>query len=102
MEGVSPLRDAGKKCTYLKPGHLTLNSLLSSHNRNTAIFNTIAYLLLISSPIKTLICTFEVGLLQKFINQNVSGKILPVITEAMYHQLRIPSLSRKSGNHINA
>lgn len=48
---------------FLKLSHLILNSLLSTNNRNATIFNTIAYVLLASSPIKTLICTFKVCLL---------------------------------------
>jgi predicted transcriptional regulator len=53
-----------RKTTYLKLGHLILNHLLRSNNWNTAIFYTIAYLILASSPIKAFIGTFEVCLLQ--------------------------------------
>lgn len=62
--------------TYLKLGHLILNSLLSSDNRNTAIFDTIAYVLLTSSPIKTLVRTLEVRLLQKVVIKILAEKLL--------------------------
>lgn len=52
------------KRTYLKLSHLILKMLLSSNNRNTAMFNTIAYLLLLPCPVKALVGTFEVRLLQ--------------------------------------
>lgn len=72
FESSSSLINNIRKWTYLKPGHLILKVLLSSHNWNTAMFNTIANVFLLSSPIKAIICTFEVCLLQKMVTQPIS------------------------------
>ena len=50
--------------TYLKLSHLILNMLLRFDNWNTTILNAITNLFLLSSPIKALIGTFEIRLLQ--------------------------------------
>lgn len=55
--------------TYLKLGHLVLNHLLGSNHRNTAVFYTRAYFIMVSFPIKALIRTFKVCLLQAIVIQ---------------------------------
>lgn len=49
---------------YLKLGHLGFDKILSLKNRNAAVLNAHAYLFLLPPPVKALMRTFEVCLLQ--------------------------------------
>ena len=49
---------------YLKLRHFAFEMLLSIDNWNTAVLNTVGYLLLLPISVKALVCTFEIGLLQ--------------------------------------
>lgn len=49
---------------YLKLSHFVLKMLLRFDDGDTAVLDAVTYLLLLSTSVKALICTFEIGLLQ--------------------------------------